>query len=99
MNHRITLQRRAPGVTSGGQPSKDWVDVATIWADVLFQRGAEVMRGGAEVTIKRASIRIRARTDVDAAWRVRYLGEVFDVKSTMPDVDRSFMFLVCEVVR
>lgn len=99
MNHRITLLQRASGGSSGGQPSRVWNNVATIWADVRFQSGAEVLRAGAEVSIKRASIRIRARTDAGPAWRVRYLGEDFDIKSVLPDADRSFMFLICEAVR
>jgi SPP1 family predicted phage head-tail adaptor len=96
MNHRITLLRRTAGVDSVGQPITDWANVATVWAHVLFQSGAEVLRANADVSVKRASIRIRARTDIDASWRVRYAGEEYDIKSALPDVDHSFMFLVAE---
>jgi SPP1 family predicted phage head-tail adaptor len=96
MNHRITLLQRTAGTDAVGQPVSTWADVATIWADVRFQSGAEVLRAGAEVSIKRASVRIRARADVGSAWRVRYAGEEYDIKSTLPDADRSFMFLVVE---
>lgn len=96
MNHRITLMRREAGFDPAGQPVTDWADVATIWADVRFQSGAEVLRANADVSVRRASIRIRARKDVDASWRVRYAGEEYDIKSALPDVDRSFAFLVVE---
>lgn len=99
MNHRITLLQRDAGGAGSGQPSKHFAEVATIWADVRFQTGAEVLRAGAEVAVKRISARIRARAGLDTGWRVRYQGEVFDVKSALPDADRSFIFLVCEVVR
>jgi SPP1 family predicted phage head-tail adaptor len=99
MNHRITLLRRQAGRDALNQPIEDWTDVATIWADVRFQSGAEVLRANAEVSVKRASIRIRARKDIDASWRIRYQGEEFDVKSALPDDDRSFVFLVCESVK
>jgi SPP1 family predicted phage head-tail adaptor len=99
MNHRITLLRRQAGRDALNQPIEDWADVATIWADVRFQSGAEVLRANAEVSVKRASIRIRARKDIDASWRIRYQGEEFDVKSALPDDDRSFVFLVCESVK
>lgn len=96
MNHRITLLRREAGFDSVGQPVTDWLDVATIWADVRFQSGAEVLRANADVAVKRASIRIRARNDIDASWRVSYAGEEYDIKSALPDVDRCFAFLVVE---
>jgi SPP1 family predicted phage head-tail adaptor len=100
MNHRITLMRREAGKDSVGQPVTDWVDVATIWAHVLFQSGAEVLRANADVSVKRASIRIRSRRDIDASWRVRYAGEEYEVKgSPLPDRDPMFMFLVCECAK
>lgn len=99
MNHKITLMRQQTGKDAAGQPVETWADVATIWSDVRFQSGAEVLRAGSEVAIKRATIRIRSRTDVDASWRVRYKGEVFDVKSALPADDRAFMFMVVEAVK
>lgn len=99
MNHRIALLQRAPGTNGAGQPSKVFNEVATIWADVRFQSGAEVLRAGADVAIKRVTIRIRARAGLDTGWRIRYQGEMFDIKSALPDQDRSFMFLVCESAR
>jgi SPP1 family predicted phage head-tail adaptor len=96
MNHRITLLKRAPGADAAGRVRDEWDVVATIWADVRFQSGAEVLRANAEMALKRASIRIRARSDINPSWRVRYRGEDYNVKSALPDVDRAFMFLVCE---
>lgn len=96
MNHRITLMRREVRKDAAGQPVTDWVDVADVWAHVLFQSGAEVLRANSDVAVKRASIRMRARKDIDASWRVRYSGEEYDIKSALPDVDRSFIFLVAE---
>lgn len=91
--------RQQTGKDAAGQPVETWADVATIWSDVRFQSGAEVLRAGSEVAIKRATIRIRSRTDVDASWRMRYKGEVFDVKSALPADDRAFMFMVVEAAK
>jgi SPP1 family predicted phage head-tail adaptor len=91
--------KRQVGRDALNQPIEDWADVATVYADVRFQSGAEVLRANAEVSVKRASIRIRGRKDIDASWRIRYQGEEFDVKSALPDDDRSFVFLVCESVK
>jgi SPP1 family predicted phage head-tail adaptor len=99
MNHRITLIKRGAGITAGGRPSQGWSDVATVWADVRFQTGAEVLRTGAETSITRVSIRIRSRADIDAAWRVRYQGKEYDVQSVLPEADRSFSLMVCEAAK
>ncbi|MBD8627659.1 phage head closure protein [Oxalobacteraceae sp. CFBP 8753] len=96
MNDRITL-RRSAGKDKIGQPIDAPVDVATVWADVLFQSGAEVMRAGADTAIVKCSIRIRARPDVDTGVSVLFKSKVYDVKSAPPDnSDRRFMFLICE---
>jgi SPP1 family predicted phage head-tail adaptor len=99
VNHRITLLQRVVGQDAAGQPSTNWPSVASVWADVRFQTGAEVMRAGAEVVIKRVSVRLRARAGLDETFRLRYKGEDYDVKSALPDADRQFMFLVCESVK
>jgi SPP1 family predicted phage head-tail adaptor len=101
MNDRVTLLKRAAGRDAAGQPLPDsWADTATVWANVRFQTGAEVLRANAETSIVRVSIRIRARADVDGAWRVRFKGIEYDVKSALPDSDdRQFMFLVCESIK
>ena len=100
MNHRITLLRRDSSVDAAGRLSQIWAEVSTVWADVRFQSGAEVVRANADVSLKRASIRVRARKDVDAGWRVRYAGEEYEVKGPpLPDVDRQFMFIVCEAAK
>ena len=97
MSDRVTLQQRGAGKDTLGQPIESWSDIATVWADVLFQSGAEVMRAGADTAIVKCSIRIRARTDVDTGARALFNAKVYDVKSALPDKsDRRFMFLVCE---
>jgi len=97
MNDRITLQRRGTGRDALGQPVESWPNIATVWADVLFQSGAEVMRAGADTAIVKCSIRIRARSDLDTSARVLFKSKIYDVKSALPDSrDSAFIFLVCE---
>jgi SPP1 family predicted phage head-tail adaptor len=98
MNHRVTLLRRESSKDAAGQPTESWPEVATVWADVLFETGAQVLRANLQANVRRASVRIRARPDVDSAMRVRYLGEEYEIKGPpLPDSnDRQFMFLVCE---
>ncbi|MDN4040191.1 phage head closure protein [Massilia sp. YIM B02443] len=98
MNDRITLQK--PGAGAGKlRPAAAWEDIATVWADVKFPSGIEVVRAGAEASIVKCSIRIRARAGIDNSCRVLYKGTAYDVESALPeDRDRRFMFLVCKGV-
>ncbi len=101
MNDRITLQRRSVGEDSIGQPTQTWVDLPAAWAHVKFQTGTEAIRANAETSLVKASIRIRARQDVDAGMRVKFKTWLFEIKSPpLPDDrDPRFMFLVCEAVK
>jgi SPP1 family predicted phage head-tail adaptor len=92
--------QRAAGTAGIGQPSKTFVFVREAWANVKFQSGAEVVRAGAETSVVKASIRIRACADIDVGWRVTYGSWMFDVKAPpLPDQDPQFAFLVCEAVK
>ena len=97
MNHRIQLMKPPAGTDASGRPLKDWTLLQEVWANVKFQSGAEVIRGGAETSIVKVSIRIRARRDVDASMRARYQGVEYNIRAVLPDsANRDFMFLVCE---
>lgn len=97
MNDRITIQRPPTMKNAAGQIVGEWTDVAAVWGDVRHQSGAEVLRNGLPVATVRASIMIRARTDVDNSMRVSYKSAFYNIKSVLPnDRDRRFMFLVCE---
>ena len=100
LNHRVQLLKPVAGRDAAGQRTKGWDVVRTIWANVRFQTGAEVMRADADKSIVKCSIRIRARRDVDASMGARYLGVDYDIKAVLPDsADRDYMFLVCESVK
>jgi SPP1 family predicted phage head-tail adaptor len=100
MNDRVTLLKRPAGTNAAGRPLKDWAPVVEVWANVRFPSGAEVLRGGAETSLVRASIRIRTRKDIDGDMRVRFKGVEYDVKSALPDSTNSdFMFVICEGIK
>lgn len=97
MNDRVTLLKRHVGTDASGRPVKDWAPMVEIWANVRFPSGAEVLRGGAETSLVRASIRIRTRKDIDGDMRLRFKGVEYDIKSALPDSTNSdFMFVICE---
>jgi SPP1 family predicted phage head-tail adaptor len=97
MNHRVTLMRAPIGTDSAGRALKNWTALPDVWANVRFQSGAEVIRGGAETSVVKVSIRVRTRPDIDTTMRARYKGVEYNIRSVLPDsTDRQFLFLVCE---
>lgn len=100
MNHRVEILTPPTGTDASGRPLKNWTLLQEVWANVKFQTGAEVIRGGAETSIVKVSIRIRARADVDTSMRARYKGVEYNIRAALPDSSNTaFMFLVCESFR
>lgn len=101
LRHRVTIQQRPALPAPNGQPSLVWQDVATVHADIRFLNGLETVRSGGDVSIARASIRIRWRTDVTADMQAVDLssGRVYAIKSVLPDMQRrQYVDLTAEVV-
>ncbi|MBS0344762.1 MAG: phage head closure protein, partial [Proteobacteria bacterium] len=69
---------------------------ADVWADVRYLSGIEAMKSEFPVSIARASIRIRWRSDVDATCRVVFGSVVFGVKAVLIDSNNQYLDLVCE---
>jgi SPP1 family predicted phage head-tail adaptor len=100
MNHRVTLLKPAVTRNAANERVNGWEPLQDVWSNVKFQTGAEVLRAGAEVSVVKCSIRIRARRDVDASMRARYQGTDYNIRAVMPDSsDSDYMFLVCESVK
>ena len=99
LRHRITIQRKTGGKDAWGTPIPDaWEDVAKVWADIRHQSGSESIRAGADVSIVRASVRIRWRTGIDAGMRVLYQGQAYDIEAVLPGGDRQHLDLVCKLL-
>lgn len=99
LNRRVTLQQRGEGYDEAGQPIEGWEDVATVWADIRHTSGLEAVKGGAEVSIAKASIRIRYRPGIHSGMRAVHDEYTYNILAVLPDVaGRVFMDLVAEVV-
>lgn len=100
LNTLVRVMTRASGADSLGAPTGDWtVQVCEVWADILHPSGREMIAGGGEVAIVKASIRMHRRDDVAEGMRV-YKGTVgYDIQAVLPDDrNRLFMMLVCQKV-
>lgn len=99
MNSRVTLQARSASVDALGQPVETWSDVATVWANIRHPSGLSAIKADADVSIVKASIRIRYRTDIDAGMRVVHGARIYDIQAVLPDEsERQTVDLVCRKV-
>jgi SPP1 family predicted phage head-tail adaptor len=97
-NQRAAIQTRASGADESGQPLTQWVDVASkLPCNISLNSGRAQIASGAEVSVVRASIRIRWRTDITAGMRVVHKGDIFKIDAVLPDyAGRRYVDLVCE---
>jgi SPP1 family predicted phage head-tail adaptor len=87
------------GEDAGGQPLKNWTERGQRWADVRVLGGLETIRAGADLSIVKASIRMRHCTDITEANRISYAGVTYNVKAVLPDGTRHHIDLVCESIK
>lgn len=96
LDKRVTLQQPATGFDSIGQPVTGWSDVKTVWANIIYQSGFEMIRADAVSSALRCVIRIRARA-VASNWQVIGDGHTFKITAIIPDPDgKHYLDLVCE---
>ncbi|WP_186137961.1 phage head closure protein [Burkholderia gladioli] len=111
LNRRVRIERPAGDDDRDpdtGQPLGGWVEVATVWANVLLLSGKETLVSDADVGTAQASIRIRFRTDLDNGMRAVLLrfvdgqpvdDAIFDIGQPLPDyAGREYTDLPCKEV-
>lgn len=100
LDKRVQIKMKSTQQDSIGQSMNVWVDVAKVWANIRNQTGSAAIRGGAESSLVKASIRIRRRSGIDAGMRVIHGNTVYDIKAVLPDEEANDRIdLVCEVVK
>lgn len=98
LRDRITIQRRTGGKDGWGSPLPEgWEEVAKLWANVRHLSGSAAIKAGADVSVVRASIRIRRRSDVDAGMRVLFGTQVYEIEAVLPGEAREHIDLVCKL--
>lgn len=99
MNCLVQIQRQSTTRDAGGQKTGAWDLFTSVWANIRHQSGEQSIQAEAEVSVVRASIRIRWRTDVTAAMRVQHGAAVYEIRAVLPDqATRRWVDLVCEQV-
>lgn len=102
LKDRITIQRHTQAKDEWGTPIPGpgaWTELAKVWADVKHASGLGAIKADADVSIVRASIRIRRRTEVDAGMRVLFGAAVYDIEAVLPGRTREYLDLACKKVQ
>lgn len=93
LNRRVLIQRRNTTTDAVyGSRSTQWVDVATVWAQISPMGGQEVLLAEAIKSKSTHQVTMRYRTNIDPTCRIVYQGRYFDINS-MNDVDTAHEYL------
>jgi SPP1 family predicted phage head-tail adaptor len=99
LNSRVTIQQLSAGADALGQPVQTWTDFSTVWGEIKFNSGMQTVRSDADISIIKASVRIRYATGITAGMRATAAGYVFHIKAVLPDISgKQYTDMVCEVV-
>lgn len=85
LKNRISIQRREKVQKPSGQIVGEWVDVATVWADVKCTDSKTATEEGVVIHEGLFRFRIRWRPDLRADMRILWAGRTFEL--TGPPVD------------
>jgi SPP1 family predicted phage head-tail adaptor len=98
-NRRVVIQQLAAGQDDIGQPVQTWSALATVFANIKHLSGLETIKGGAETSAAKVSIRIGYRADVTAAMRVLDGSTAYEIKAVLPDREgKKHTDLACQVI-
>lgn len=99
LRHRVTIQQLVAGSPQQkptGEPDVQWTDVATVWADVRPLHAKTLFLAQQVASRVDTEIEIRYRAGINAAMRVTFESEVFDVQGVVdPDKRHIRLLLLC----
>ena len=99
LNSRVTLEQLSTTQDAAGQPVATWTVIATLWANIVHNTGVESIKANADMSVTRASIRIRYKTGITAGMRISYNGAHYNIRAVLMDtVNKEFTDLVCELI-
>lgn len=99
LNRKVKIQAQVDTVDTIGQPINDWVDVATVWADIRYLSGLEAIKADADTSVAKVSIRVRYRADIVPAMRIVGGNTVYQIQAVLPDQSKRYVDLACEVLQ
>lgn len=85
MDQRVALYSVAQAADEAGGIVDTATLVATVWAQVVPQKGEESFKAAQVKASRTIKIRLRHRADVETTWQAEWNGDRYDIV----DVDRA----------
>lgn len=80
-NRRITLQTYGITIDDEGLQKKDWIDIATVWANMKNYNNKEKFQSGTIQDKQTCEMNIRYMKGITNAERVKYNDTYYDILS------------------
>lgn len=98
LDKRITIQRRSATKDSYGQEVNQWVDIATVWANIKPIGGRERLRSMVVESSLTHTVMVRYRESLMPptladAWRIQYGTRIFNITAAM-DMEEDHRWVV-----
>lgn len=85
LDDRVALYSVAQAKDAAGAIVDTPTPVATVWAEVIPQRGDESFKAAQQQAARTIKIKLRYRADVETSWLAEWNGDQYDIV----DVDRA----------
>jgi SPP1 family predicted phage head-tail adaptor len=97
LDKRITLQYQTKVSDGGGSFVTVWTDAATVWAAIWPVSAKEIVQANATTMVVSHRIRIRYRSVLKAAWRVKFGNRYFSIVGiTSPNEAREWIDIMAK---
>ena len=86
LRHQVSMQRMTETVDPDtGARSKDWVEVAKVWAEIAPLSARDFVQASALQSKVTARITIRYRPDITADMRILHGDKIYSIAGVLPD--------------
>lgn len=80
LDRRIIIESETIIRDEWGDEISTWATLATVWAKIQFNTGAEVTEADQQVSLNRIFFTVRYRTDITARMRINYDSQYYTIK-------------------
>ncbi len=98
MRYRIVLEENAGSQDEYGNVTDEWIDVCTVWADIVPVSGREYLAAEQNMSETQFKIYIRYRDGVNAKMRVREGTHVYELLSVLGNHRSGMLTLMAREV-
>lgn len=81
LTERVQILRSTATVSATGATSRTWEVAATVWANVIFQRGAAVLTAGESWLTRSIVVTMRNNAVVSELCRLVWDGKTYSIES------------------